>query len=312
MLAPSALAGETDQYLTWAITLEDSSAAINRYINKETKRYLETRNHEDATPCDPDDLTRDVYRNLFRGLMASKLRNWLQHSEEVDRFPDSSVSFWKYQSMSIYRRRSFPYVLPMSRTIRVGDVYCGIDKFAHFFGFGRLSYGRYLEARERGLTEDEAIQEVVLQSIGWENSRVGRFVDGIFSHADIEASFQGFLLARELCAGDNPYIELVDGKWTLVRPIDIRDYVTPDFDESYNPCHYWALRRRFVLPVITDRYGDKLTGPEVQQRFALYRKHPPSVSVKLIREHFQERGNDLQWRQYTAVFGVAPRHFASR
>ncbi|MCC6695571.1 MAG: hypothetical protein IT365_08070 [Candidatus Hydrogenedentes bacterium] len=312
VLTPCARPGETDQYLAWGITLEDSAEAMNRYINEETARYLEVRNREDATPCSPEDMTRDVYRNLFRGLLASKLRNWLQHSDEVDRFPENSVSFWKYQSMSIYRRRSFPYVLPMSRTIRVGDVYCGIDKFAHFFGFGRLSYGRYLESLERGATEEEAIKEVVRQSIGWENSRVGRYVDGIFSHADIEASFQGFMLARDLCSGDAPYIRLVDGKWSLVRPIDMRDYVTPNFDESYNPCHFWALRKHFVLPVLRERYRDRLTSPAVQERFARYQTHQPSDSIRLIREHFQSRGNDLQQEQYRAVFGVPPRQFASR
>ena len=312
VLAPCARSGETDQYLAWGITLNDSAEAMNRYINDETERYLETRNRNDAALCSAEDMTRDIYRNLFRGLLASKLRNWLQHSEEVDRFPENTVSFWKYQNMSIYRRRSFPYILPMSRTIRVGDVYCGIDKFAHFFGFGRLSYGCYLESRERGLTEEEAIEEVVRQSIGWENSRVGRYVDGIFSHADIEASFQGFLLARELCSGNDPYIQLVDGKWALVRPIDMRDYVTPNFDESYNPCHYWALRKRFVLPVLRERYRDKLSSQAVQERFALYLMRQPSVSIQLIREHFQSRGNDLQREQYHAAFGVPPRQFASR
>jgi hypothetical protein len=160
------------------------------------------------------------------------------------------------------------------------------------------------------MSESESIERVVHKSILWENTRVGRFVDGIFSHADIEASFQGFLLARDLCNGDNPNLKLLDGRWTLVRPIDIRKYVTPDFDESYNPSHYWALRKRFVLPLLEKEYRDRLTDPAVQQRFARYRLHEPSESVRIIREHFQQDGEDLQSKQYHAAFGVAPRHIA--
>jgi hypothetical protein len=306
LFAPPALAGETDQYLVWGVELEDSAPAINRYVNEQIELYLESYNRERDDSGDPSDVIQGAFRHLFRGLLASKLRNFLQHSNDIDRYPPNTVSFWQYQNMSIYRGRSFPYILPMSRTIRVGDVYCGIDKFAHFFGFGRRSYRIYLTARAEGLSEEESIERVVHKSVTWENTRVGRIVDGIFSHADIEASYQGFLLARDLCTGDDPNLELVDGRWTLVRPIDLRDYVTPDFDESYNPSHYWALRKRFVLPLLEEEYRDKLSDPAVQKRFARYQMQAPSMSVRIIRDHFQRNGKDLQARQYRTAFGVSP------
>ncbi|GMV92395.1 MAG: hypothetical protein AMXMBFR82_21730 [Candidatus Hydrogenedentota bacterium] len=306
----TAQSGETDQYLVWGVTLEDSAPAMNRYLNDEIADYLKSL-HNDVPPSS-DEVTKGTYRHLFRGLHASKLRNFLQHSEDIDRYPPKTVSFWQYQNMSIYRGRSFPYILPMSRTIRVGEVYCGIDKFAHFFGFGRHSYRIYRNAREDGLDEDAAIGRVVRISVRWENTRVGRIVDGIFSHADIEASFQGFLLARDLCAGDDPYVKLIDGYWTLVRPIDIRDYVTPDFDESYNPSHYWLLRKRFVLPLLEEEYAHRLSEPAVQKRFARYRQYEPSESVRLIREHFRANGGDVQARQYRTAFGVPPRTTSAR
>jgi len=307
-----AFPGETDQFLVWGVELEDSAPAINRYINEQAARYLETYNRECNGPGDPVDVSNGVFRHLFRGIHASKLRNWLQHSDEIDRFPPKSVSFWEYQNMSIYRGRSFPYILPMSRTVRVGDVYFGIDKFSHFFGFGRRSYNRYLTLRDRGLSEEEALDGVIRRSIWWENTFVGKLVDGIFSHADIEASFQGMRLARDLCKGEQPYIAYADGEWKLVRKIDLRDYITPDFDESYNPCHYWALRKRFVLPLLASEYRDRLASPQVSDRFAKYRRHEASLSVRMIRERFEGWGNDFQYGQYRDAFGVAPRQLASR
>lgn len=312
LFASSAYSGETDQYLVWGVELDDSSEAINRYINHEIEVYLIALNRGDDHLSDMDEVAKGAFRHLFRGLHASKLRNFLQHSDEIDRYPPKTVSFWQYQNMSIYRGRSFPYILPMSRTIRVGEVYCGIDKFAHFFGFGRHSYRIYREARADGLDENAAIERVVRKSIRWENTRVGRIVDGIFSHADIEASYQGFLLARDLCSGDDPYVKLVDGQWALVRPIDIRDYVTPDFDESYNPSHYWLLRKRFVLPLLEEEYAHRLSEPAVQERFARYRRHEPSKSVQLIRDHFHEKGGNVQTRQYKTAFGVPPRTMPGR
>lgn len=301
----AARAGETDQYLVWDVELDDSAPAINRYINDEIVQYLDSLDSDD--PASPEEAAKGVYRHLFRGILASKLRNFLHHSDDIDRYPPKSVSFWEYQNMSVYRGRSFPYILPMSRTIRVGDVYCGIDKFAHFFGFGRHSYRIYLKAREQGMDEDAAIERVVVTSIRWENTRVGRVVDGIFSHADIEASYQGFLMARDLCSGANPNLKIIDGRWTLVRPVDMRDYVTPDFDESYNPNHYWLLRKRFVLPLLAKEYQDRLAEPAVQSRFIRYGMYEPSESVRIIREHFEDKGANLQTRQFRTAFGVPPR-----
>ncbi len=311
LFSPAVLAGETDQFLVWGVELNDSAPAINRFINEQTERYLESLNQEEDIPDDPDEIVNGVYRNLFRGLQASKLRNWLQHSDDVDRYPPSSVSYWRYERMSIYRGRSFPYILPMARTVRVGDVYFGIDKFSHFFGFGRHSYNRYQKLRGRGLDEREALERVVRRSIWWENTTVGKLVDGIFSHADIEASFQGCQLARDLCGEDDANIKRVDGEWKLVRPIDLRDYVTPDFDESYNPNHYWALRKRFVLPLLEKEYKDKFSTPEVQERFASYQRHEPSLSVRAIERHFASQGMDPQKAQYRQVFHLPPRRLAS-
>lgn len=291
-------AGETDQYLAWGVELEDSSEAFNRFLNDEIEEFLRKTNSWARRSYGPEELTQDLYLYLFQGLYSSRVRKWVKHSADVDRFPDDSVSSLQYRKMSIYRDLSIPHViLPLARTIRLNDVYLGIDKIGHFFGFGRRYYKRYLRFREEGLSEQEAMERVVLSGIHLEDTLVGKVVDGIFSHADLEADFQGFVMAKDLCDGENPYI-IHDGEaWILAREIDIRKYITPDFDESYNNSTYWGTRRRNVLAILKDEYSAKRSLPEVQERIAGYRESVPSLSKKAIAEHFEAKGSDTQKAQ---------------
>lgn len=301
-----AYAGETDQFLVWGVELEDCSGALNRYLNTEAEMFLEKINRSRRKSYDAEELARKLYRHFFRGIHASRLRNWLQHSSDVERYPDPSVSYFQYYKMSIHGVPSFPYILPMSRTIRIGEVYCGIDKLSHFFGFGRRHYEDYLRLRAKGYAEEQAMEKIVLAGVVWENTLVGKLVDGIFSHADAEAAFQGFLMARALCGGESPRIERRGDKWLLVRPIDIRPYVSPDFDETYNPSHYWALRKRFVLARLKRRYGDQIQSPAVQERFARYALRAPSFSKRTIDAYFEKKGRHPQQKQFLETFGVPP------
>ena len=299
-------AAETDQYMTWGVILKDSSEAINAHVNAEIESFLAEMNAEEKTPCTPENVTRKIYLHLFKGLHASQFRNWLHHSSAVDRYPDSSVSHFRYERMSIYRARSFPYMLPLSRTVRLGDVYCGTDKFGHFFGFGRRYYNQYLRLRTFGKTENDAMEQIIRDGLRRERVTVGGLVDGIVSYADIEAGFQGFLMARDLCGGEKPFLKLENGKWTMVRPIDMRQYVVPDFDESFNPSHYQALRKRFVLPLLEREYRDKMALPEVQARFAQYKLREPSFCRLTIQAYLGERKKNPQRDQHLRAFGVEP------
>lgn len=307
-LAPiAARPAETDQYLTWELELNDSAPALNAYLNAQIERFLERARERPYRDCECEELASRLYVYLFQGLHASKVRNWLHHSDAVDRFPPNDVSYWGHRRMSIYRGWSFPYFLPMARTIRLGDVYLGTDKIGHFFGFGRRYFERYLDYRAEGFDKEAAMEKVVRWGIIHENGFVGKLVDGIFSHADLEADFQGFMLARDLCEGESPYFQRRNGAWVLDRPIDILDYVTPDFDESYNNSHYWALRKRNVLPLLRERYGPKIASPIVAARFARYAEYTPSFSKRIIDRHFKQNGEDPQARHsLQALIAAAP------
>jgi len=295
---PVAYCAETDQYLTWGIELKDSADELNRYFNEELSNYLEAVNKR-AKPIDnPEELTVAIYYHFFQFLGWSRVRTFIRNDPQIEKFPNFSVGKQTYLKMSIHRGFAFPYFfLPMARTIRVGDIYFGIDKMCHFLGFGRRYYQRYCRHLREGYTEEEAMRKVVLWGIVHEDNLVGKLVDGIFSHGDLEANFQGFCLARDLCGGKPPYIERIDGKWKLVRPIDLRNYITPGFDESYNNSHFWAMRKRIVLNILEKKYCDKFYLPEVQKRFETYKKYEPSFSQKMIQEYFEKKGKNPQQEQ---------------
>ncbi len=302
----STRAVETDQFLVWDRELRDSAEPLNRFFNDEIRGILETRNQAIKQTCDCSKLAKSIMRHFFKKRRLSILKKFLRNSKDVELYPDRSISAYRYGNMSIYRDITFPYVMPLGRTLRVGDVYFGIDKLGHMFGFGSRYYQRYLRYLRRGATEQEAIERIVRYGIITEKVLVGEYLDGVFSYADLEANFQGFMLARDMCEGDDPFLALEDEKWRLTRPVDLRTYITPDFDESYNLSHWQADRKREVLAILREEYFEKRRSPRVQERFTLYRQRLPSESKKLVLKFFEDKGVQPQMDQSLMAFDAPP------
>lgn len=281
-------AGETDQYLTWGVTLTDSSTALNRYLDEEIRNFVAKENARGRAAESVEALTIGLYLHLFEGLYASRVRNWLKTSPEVDRYPSNAYSDWEYQRMSIFRKPAFPFVLPMAQTVRVGEIYLGIDKVGHMFGFGRRYYQRYLRACADGRARDQAVEQVIHWGIQHEMSVVGKLVDGIFSKGDVEANYQGFRLALAFSTGDAPLFYRENGRWCYRGGLDLRDYVTPEMDESYNPNDYASWRGRRVEPIVAAEYGSASPPP----RFSTYRSnYQPSLSTTLVDAWLDKRAD---------------------
>lgn len=296
LVSPGA-ALETDQFLVWDLELADAAPAVNRYFNQQIREFLDRQNARQDPIDSPQELTNKLFFYLFNGLHSSRLRAWLHSSPEIDVYPPRDVKYAEHLRMSIYDMRSFPYILPLSRTMRVGDVYLGTDKFGHMFGFGRRSFKRYLRDREEGIPEEEAVRRTIMHGYFMERYLVGNVMDGIFSYADLEANYQGMMMARAFCEGDDAYFKRVDGKWVMTRPFDIRPFITPDFDESYNRSRYMGLRKFNVLRVLRAEICPKLSSPTVRARFARYRQWPPSRCRQVIDAYYRERGEDPRAEQ---------------
>lgn len=299
ILAAPARAAETDQYMTWPIELQDSAPAMNRYLAEQLSRFIETRNRRSVKIKTQEEMAQAFFGYLFEGLHKSRIRHWCFTSDEVDRYPDNDVSPWEYQRESIYRELSFPFVLPMARTIRLGDVYLGIDKVGHFFGFGRRYYAQYLrKLGEEGVNEEQAIEAVIKRGLFQESSLVGGLVDGIFSYGDLEANYQGMLLVKQLASGQPPcFVKDSEGKWAFEGAIDIVDFITPDMDESWNNSHFTGLRRRNVLKRIAATYCDPQYREIARARFERYAQYPESLSQQIITRLLQDEGNNPQKNQ---------------
>lgn len=288
-----ARASESDQFMLWGRELEDGAPALNRYLNDEFELFLTRLNaHRNSDEITPQEATVRWYRHMFRHLLYGKIRGYFRNSGEIEAYPprNDAIGMLKYQKMSIFRHRgSFPWILPMSRTIRLGDVYLGTDKVSHMLGYGRRYFVRYWKHRRNGLSESEAMEKVIRWGMQQELSVVGRFTDGITSYADLEANYQGLLFGLDICCSQDPLLTRRDGKWVQTRDIDILPFITPDMDESYNTAHFWLLRKRFVLPVIKEEYIPMLDSPEVQERFAIYDTYPKSLNMQLIERWLAEK-----------------------
>lgn len=285
LAAPGA---ETDQFMTWNIELKDSAPALNAYLNTAAQEFVERRNRSNLKVETAEEMAIGYYLYLFQGLHSSRVRSYLTCDPAIDRYPRADVSFWEYQRQSIYRGLSFPYVMPMARTVRIGDVYCGIDKIGHFFGFGRRYFQRYLRMREEGVSHEEATERVMAAGVAQETGLVGALVDGIFSHGDLEANFQGFQLLLHLTRKESPYFVNENGHWRTSGTVDITPFVTPAFDESYLAPHFTYFRRRKVEPRLKETL---CAAPEkidaLNARFARYEAHPPSEFTQYLQRQYE-------------------------
>ena len=286
----SGYAAETDQFLVWDVELRDSAPALNSYLNEEASRFLSQENETHGSSRAPAQVTQDLYLYLFRSLLESRLRHYLLTASDVDRYPPSTVSYPEHLEMSIYSAKSFPFILPMARTIRIGDVYLGTDKLSHFFGFGRRYHKRYIRFREEGLSEKTAMEKTVEWGMWCERYLVGNLTDGVYSYADLEANYQGMMMARHFCEGPAPLLAKDGNRWVIARPIDIRLYITPDFDESFNRSRYVGTRKQQVMRELVADVCPKVALPSVQARFARYRCREASFSQQYIERTLALRG----------------------
>lgn len=289
-----AAALETDQFLVWERDLADSTPAVNAYLNAELDRVLARVNREPpAVACAA--IPRRFYRRLVPTLLVySRIRNFLNTDPAVERFPGREVGYFGYLERSIYRRPTWPFLLPMARTVSIGGVDVGIDKVAgHMFGFGRRYYRRYERLRNRGGSEEDALRQVIRRGLHNELTLVGGLADGVFSLADLEANYRGLLLARDFCAGAAPLLERGPEGWRAARPIDIAPYVNPLLDETFNPSLYASYRWRRVREALLAYCPKRATGKVAERMGRYLAAAPTSLSARVVHEHLERRAARL-------------------
>jgi len=272
LVALPAHALETDQYYAWARHLDDATAAINAKINAEIAIALHdvnTRLGADECNCDR---VRKAIRHRFSWLLFQKPEMWVTNSSSVDRVPKAPAEELSYRHTWLYGATS-PFdpikFMPPSPTIEVNGIRIGTDKISHFFSEGAWLYISFHYYKKLGRPDDEAVLKALNLGLAGEKSILGRGASGVFSLADQEANYQGLLFWQSFCFGADPNLEKTAAGWRVKRPFDIAAYVSPEWDESWQPNVYTPSRWKKVKPVI-ERYCPLLDDPQVQARRAAY------------------------------------------
>lgn len=306
----AARADETDQFLSWDVELSDSGPVIDYFLAEKMEAVLDDAN-VDPGGCECEDLVEAFFASVYLDRFRAALTDFTEYSTLIDVYPTRDVSVSDVKDVSIYRNAPLLKPIRVSRTLRIGDVYLGTDKLAHLFGFGRRYYVRYLDELEQGVEEAAAVDSVIEWGVFTENTFLGKGINGIFSHADLEANFQGLQMARDLCEGATPRLAYDGNAWRLVHPVRIADYIRPTFDESFNPPLYTDELRDFVLPVLTSDYAEKALLPRVQARFAKYQNVSSSRSTAIVQDFLLTERIPSQRNLILDALKITPNHPAA-
>jgi hypothetical protein len=290
LFAPTTGAIETDQFYTWGRELADATAVLDAKVNAEMLNELERINSTrswNRHAC--EDVARRIERH-FRLFIYHDLQLWADNSSLLERIPATKQEERLYRKRYIYRNRG-PFDvgtwIPPSPTVSLNGVRIGTDKLTHFFSEGWMSYQWYAEGLEQGLSAVEAEKRAVRRGILLERSVLGMAASGVFSLADLEANYQGMVFFREMCQDVDPLLIRDATGWHLSRPFEFRHFVTPEWDESYQPSVFGKRRWKKVRPVMLE-YCPLLDDPQVARMRADYAARDSVTFTERIVEELVE------------------------
>jgi len=273
---------ETDQYFAWGLPLADSTEAVNAKFNLELERAIA------SFPADRQpESCRQVavaYRKQMRFLLMHDLQIWAWNSEWVDRIPNGADEQQEYRRTNLYSNHGFMdkgTLMPYTPTLEVAGVRFGTDKLAHFVGSGWASYGKYRKGLKKGETPEDAKRGAANKGILGESLHLGKMTSGVIAISDLEAGYAGMHFYFDLCDAEDPILKLGEDGWFISRPVDLRNYVTPRWDESFQPSIYNKGRWKKVQPIL-ETYCDRLADPQVAAMRSSYRERDRESLVGVL------------------------------
>ncbi len=264
---------ETDQFFAWGRHLEDMTEVLNARVNLELERLVADLNRDGGErPCQK---VRLRFFKRHRMLFFDGFETWSVNSPLVSRSPLGPEEMREFEQKYIYGGTSPLFDtgrwMPSSPTVEVNGIRLGTDKLTHFLGTAWYYHRWYRKARARGATPADAEDRAVRRGLRHEITILGRAVSGVLSLADLEANYEGMWFYERLCAGDDPHVVHEGGLWRLRGPFDLRDYVTPEWDESWQPNIYVRRKWGKVKPRMLG-YCPMLEHPRVRARRREYAK----------------------------------------
>jgi hypothetical protein len=196
---------------------------------------------------------------------------WVTTSDLVDRIPRGLEESRDYRQRYLLGNTlslDFARWLQPSPTLQVGEIRIGSDKLAHFFSEGWWFYRWWKKHRDE-YAPDKLQRKMLRYGLKVEWWVQGMLVTGVVSPADMEANYQGFRFYRQMCHGDEPFLHQREGRWYFSVKFDFRNYVSPEWDESWNANIYGKLRWKRIRAAMT-AYCPMLHSPWVAQQRARY------------------------------------------
>jgi hypothetical protein len=283
LISASAHALETDQFYAWGKPIEDSSKYLNAWVRLTIQFALDSRAAN--APQDCESAVKNVQKHLQHSIYQP-IELWIISSDLVDRIPRGKEANRDYRSHYLLSRTfTFDHArwLTPSPTLQVNEIRIGADKLAHFFSEGWWYYKQWkknwtdhtLEKLQRDMFQYGAKLELWIQ---------GMKTSGVFSPADLEANYQGFVFYQQLCHGDEPLLRRQEGRWQFSDRFDFRDYIYPKWDESWNPNVYSKKRWKGVRSTMAG-YCPLLNSDWVNRQRTHYAALDMSTPTdKLVRE----------------------------
>jgi hypothetical protein len=159
-------------------------------------------------------------------------------------------------------------------TVSVEGKLFGTDKLIHFINMGQIYHSGYLKARKRGLSDQEAVAQVLTTTsqdfLVSEDAMLGGITTGIHSNGDLAANYSGLEFYRNLTEAVHignrsmPPMLVRDGEyWRLnahVQPDSdfFTVFITPHWNEVLNPNMYGFTSRARLRAIVRTRCADVL------------------------------------------------------
>lgn len=287
---------ETDQYMMWDKDINDISNYLNAFINKRTWKTIDEINHlpqQERKHLSCEDVHKRILQayNENKGLdFISEVERLIYDDPTLARYPPQQTGKIATVNQSIYKKSKLFKLKMFGINIKVNGVYFGVDKMDHLIRTGYSYFKTYKKHRKKGETEQQAEIAAIEKGILQERTYYGFWVSGVFSYADLEANYQGLRFHRNFCESDKPYLfQRSNGSWGFARSIDLKDYITPWFDESYNTSAYLSLRFRSVVPSLQE-YCNSSNKQWLQQQLHPYKEwqNKESFSVKYLKKRIKQ------------------------
>ena len=230
-LPTPSLGYETDQITNRGDPIADSTAVLNREVNRTIGEIADEwqKGHDEMG------FVNQIFRKIGGLHWVDRIEKWAIESPEVDRL-DTPRFGSVFAGQPVWAVR-VTALFGVGKTIRVNDQLIGTDKLGHFISQGRKYYRRFI----RYGSEEKAAQ----QSAATERTIFGQLANGIYSNADLVANFEGHRFYRSLfeddiVAGKPAILRWENDGWVIQREFDWADHVNEYWDEALNVNYFDA------------------------------------------------------------------------